>query len=463
MYSILGVLATSLLFITVIMLMLALRLHRYRKKGSQKVKLEHSIGDVDLHRQSQLCRHSNPRSVSDSITNPLSPEANLRRNLNNGGCSCTEHSSLSEHSNRFHGPQLLSPHTLPRYGFFANQFPPCSTPNAVHMTMPRQTISAIEEEVPGTAVQSLPTDALKSAEPSIPPTAHAADVTDSHSVRLHFPSNRRQTSNDQSQPTSDTSPPSISSEGALSIALYLKHKDCKNKGICYTCRAIEVQFTKLLKHCDPKVIRKMDSCSDIRRKLNLRHKASCSSKTSTKQASKWHHNPVFKRSRSTESNSKHSLHLDNESTVSQRTHLSRPKPASRSVCSFGDYHSDNFSIDGCSNCHGRRRYRHQQQRMSDGEDCLHSSLDQYPRHHCLTAKRSRQGAVQNEQVQLSVCTADVYTHDHSQQKNDTRHPLPVSPCHIHPSYTATSSAEASQSMSSTVVLPPVSQVETTPL
>ena len=202
----------------------------------------------------------------------------------------------------------------------------------------------------------------------------------------------------------------------------------------------------------------MDSCSDIRKKLDLWHKASRSSKTSTKPSSKWHRNPVFKRSHSTASNSKCSVQFDSESTVSYRTHRSRQDPASCSVCSFGDYHSGNFSTDRCSNCHGRRRYRHQQQRMSHGEDGLHSSLDHYPRCHCLVAKRSRQGALQNEQVQLSVCRADVSIHDHHRQKSDTERPSPVSPCHTHPSDTATNNAEASP-----VVLPPVSQVETTPL
>ena len=239
MYSILGVLATSLLFITIIMLILALRMHQYRKRGSQKVKYEHSIGDLDLHRHSQLCHHSNPRSVSNAITNPLSPEANLSHNSSNGGCSCTERSSLSEHSRRIRRARLVSPRTLPRYGYSANQFPPCSNPSGNSMTTPRQTICAIDEEVPDTSVQSLPTVTLESAEPSIPPATPAVDVTGCHTMHPPLQSNPCQTKNDQSQPTPETSPPSISSEVALSIALYLKHKDCKHKGICYTCCAIK--------------------------------------------------------------------------------------------------------------------------------------------------------------------------------------------------------------------------------
>ena len=163
------------------------------------------------------------------------------------------------------------------YGFFAKQFPLCSNPNAVPMIMPRQTIGAIdEEEVPDMAVQSLPTVALESAEPSISPATPAGNVTGCRTIRTQLPSNPCQTKSDQSQPTPETPPPIIFSEVTLRIALCLKHKDCKNKDICYTCRAIEVQFTRLLKHCDPEVAGKMDSCSGIRKKLDLWHKASCS-------------------------------------------------------------------------------------------------------------------------------------------------------------------------------------------
>ena len=438
MYSVLGVLATSLLFITVILLILALRM--YRKRGSQKANLEHILEELatDLRRHSQRS-HSNPNSVSNASTNHSSPEANPSDNSSNGGC--TERSSLSEHTSSTRGTQPVPPRTLPRYGHFANQFPPGLNPSGVPMTMPRQTISAIdEEEVPDMTLQISSTVAVESAEPSISPTAHAGDGTGFHTMRPQLLSNPSQMKRDQSHSTLETSPPSISSDVALSIALYLKHKDCKNKGICYTCRAIEVQFTRLLKHCDPKVVGKMDSCSDIRRKLDLWNKASLSSKTSTEPSSKWYRNPAFKRSNSTASNSKHSLQY--------RTQRSRPEPASRSLCSFRDYSSNDGSIDTVSHsC--PRRYRPQQQRMCHGEDCSHSSLDHCPRHHCLVTKRSRQGAVQNEQVQLSVCRADVSIHDHHRQKSDPERP--------------SSTAGTNQSMSSSTVLPPVVQVETTPL
>ena len=69
------------------------------------------------------------------------------------------------------------------YGFSANQFPPCSNPNAVPMTLPRQTISAIdEEEVPDMTVKSLPAVALESVEPSISPATSAGDVTGCHTI-----------------------------------------------------------------------------------------------------------------------------------------------------------------------------------------------------------------------------------------------------------------------------------------
>ena len=74
-----------------------------------------------------------------------------------GRRSCTESSSVSEHSSGIRGARL-SPHTVPQYDYFVNQFPLCSDPNTVHMTMPRQSISAIEEEVPDTTVL-LPTNA----------------------------------------------------------------------------------------------------------------------------------------------------------------------------------------------------------------------------------------------------------------------------------------------------------------
>ena len=127
-------------------------------------------------RHSHSYCHSNAGSVSSTIaTNTISPEKNPRHNSNNGGCSCTDYSSLSERPSRFQSIRQVSTHTLPRYGYPAedhstNYYLPRYNPSAVR---------AIEKEAPDVTVQSLPIIALKSVGPLIPSTSHASDATGS--------------------------------------------------------------------------------------------------------------------------------------------------------------------------------------------------------------------------------------------------------------------------------------------